>query len=275
MPAACGRSAWQRSAMSRKSWTRAASATPGFLDLASAGEWDLLCHHAARVGDYRSPDFDVAGAVADNTRALVGSAARHARRLSGVVLTGSVFEQDEGAGNTPLQRFLALRPVEGAHRRRSCAIGARASACRSASSSSPTRSAPRGAALLRLPGRAAGRPARRPRCARRTTCATTSMSICSRAVMPPSPPQSPAGPHSHGTIRAAMSSSRAFSRSVSRARSRAAPAWNVPCCSAGRPSSANPRRASTPSPPLPSSSWDEAAAWDAVVDHYALARVSA
>ena len=41
--------------------------SPRFLDLARAGSFDLLCHHAARVGDYRSPDFDIAGAVSDNT----------------------------------------------------------------------------------------------------------------------------------------------------------------------------------------------------------------
>lgn len=77
-----------------------------FLDLAAAGPWDLLCHHAARVGDYRSPDFDVAGAVAENTRSLP----RLLRLLQdgglgGVLLTGSVFEQGEGAGEAPLRAF--------------------------------------------------------------------------------------------------------------------------------------------------------------------------
>ena len=44
--------------------------TPPFIDLAQAGGYDILCHHAARVGDYRSPDFDIAGAVAENTHNL-------------------------------------------------------------------------------------------------------------------------------------------------------------------------------------------------------------
>ncbi len=77
-----------------------------FLALIGAENFDLLCHHAAEVGDYRSPDFDVAGALATNTRALrpvldtmVG------RGLAGVVLTGSVFAPDEGAGETPLRAF--------------------------------------------------------------------------------------------------------------------------------------------------------------------------
>ncbi len=75
-----------------------------FLDLCRSGSWDLLCHHAAQVGDYRSAAFDVAGALAANTRnfaAVLGAM----RGLRGVVLTGSVFEADEGAGTSPLRAF--------------------------------------------------------------------------------------------------------------------------------------------------------------------------
>ncbi len=80
--------------------------SPRFLDLAGAGGYDLLCHHAAKVGDYRSPDFDIAGALAENTadlRAVLDILAK--RGSKGVVLTGSVFEQDEGAGEAPLIAF--------------------------------------------------------------------------------------------------------------------------------------------------------------------------
>jgi UDP-glucose 4-epimerase len=77
-----------------------------FLDLVGARDWDVLCHHAAQVGDYRSPDFDVPAALAANTRALPAvlraMAGRGAKR---VVLTGSVFEADEGAGEEPRQAF--------------------------------------------------------------------------------------------------------------------------------------------------------------------------
>ena len=80
--------------------------SPEFLSLARCGGWDLLCHHAARVGDYRDPDFDIAGAISENTlqfpavlQAMAG--------LRGVVLTGSVFEQDEGAGDKPMRAFSA------------------------------------------------------------------------------------------------------------------------------------------------------------------------
>jgi len=77
-----------------------------FLALAKASRCDVLCHHAARVGDYRSADFDIAGALAENTanlRAVLETMAH--RGLKAVALTGSVFEEDEGAGEAPLRAF--------------------------------------------------------------------------------------------------------------------------------------------------------------------------
>lgn len=80
--------------------------TDAFFSIVNDGHFDVLCHHAALVGDYRNPDFDVAGALASNTRnfrkVLV---AMGERGLRGVVLTGSVFEQDEGVGEAPLRAF--------------------------------------------------------------------------------------------------------------------------------------------------------------------------
>lgn len=76
----------------------------GFLDLCRSGKWDLLCHHAAEVGDYRSPSFDVAAALAANTRNFAEVLAALSG-LRGVVLTGSVFEAGEGAGTAPLRAF--------------------------------------------------------------------------------------------------------------------------------------------------------------------------
>src|SRR5262249_23897026 len=60
-----------------------------FLEIAVSRDFDVLCHHAAEVGDYRNPDFDIAGAVAKNTLNLrdVLTAMRQ-RGLKGVVLTG-------------------------------------------------------------------------------------------------------------------------------------------------------------------------------------------
>lgn len=81
--------------------------SPRFLDLAGSESWDLWCQHAARTGqDYRSADFDVMAALAENTENL--SAVLKAmlnRGLTAVLLTGSVFEQDEGAGNAPMRAF--------------------------------------------------------------------------------------------------------------------------------------------------------------------------
>jgi nucleoside-diphosphate-sugar epimerase len=77
-----------------------------FLDLCRSGNWDLLCHHAAEVGEYRSPKFDVAAALAANTRDF-SEVLSAMRGLRGVVLTGSVFEANEGAGTAPLRAFTA------------------------------------------------------------------------------------------------------------------------------------------------------------------------
>ena len=70
------------------------------------GPWDLLCHHAADVTNYKSPDFDVAGALANNTRNLVAILeALTATGCRKVLLTGSVFEGGEGAGSEGLPHF--------------------------------------------------------------------------------------------------------------------------------------------------------------------------
>lgn len=77
-----------------------------FMELIASQSFDALCHHAAHVTDYRSQDFDVVGAVAANTRNIRDILDRMAKRgLKTVVATGSVFEQDEGAGNSPMRAF--------------------------------------------------------------------------------------------------------------------------------------------------------------------------
>lgn len=72
------------------------------------GPFDVLCHHGAQVGDYRSPDFDPFGAAAANLHrapAVLAALARTGcRRL---VLTGSVFEAGEGVGSRPMRAFSA------------------------------------------------------------------------------------------------------------------------------------------------------------------------
>lgn len=75
-----------------------------FIDLARAGGWSALCHHAAQVGDYRAADYDMLGAVAANTHRLSEVLAALGP-VAAVVATGTVFEADEGAGNAPLVAF--------------------------------------------------------------------------------------------------------------------------------------------------------------------------
>src|SRR5437667_206029 len=79
-----------------------------FLDLvrAAPGGFDVLCHHGAEVGDYRSPDFDPYRAAALNLHRLPEVLrALKDRGCGRLVLTGSVFEQNEGAGSEPLRAF--------------------------------------------------------------------------------------------------------------------------------------------------------------------------
>jgi nucleoside-diphosphate-sugar epimerase len=75
--------------------------------LAEPGPFDGLCHHGAEVANYRSPDFDVAAALQNNTAGLRGvlTTLRATNSRAFVVLTGSVFENDEGRGEEPLRAF--------------------------------------------------------------------------------------------------------------------------------------------------------------------------
>jgi UDP-glucose 4-epimerase len=78
-----------------------------FLKLIRHERWDVVCHHAANVTNYKSSDFDVLAAVADNTRNIAEvfdalQAQGHPTRL---IVTGSVFENDEGAGSEGLPTF--------------------------------------------------------------------------------------------------------------------------------------------------------------------------
>jgi UDP-glucose 4-epimerase len=77
-----------------------------FMDIIGMGHFDVFCHHAARVGDYRSLDFDVPGALAENTNNLRIIIERMTTRgLKAVVFTGTVFEAKEGAGSEPMRAF--------------------------------------------------------------------------------------------------------------------------------------------------------------------------
>ena len=76
-----------------------------FINLLNKESFDLLCHHAADVTNYRSPDFDVASAVANNTF----QADRVLELLKGqggaLLVTGSFFEPGEGTGSDGVPAF--------------------------------------------------------------------------------------------------------------------------------------------------------------------------
>lgn len=77
-----------------------------FLELVRREPFDLLCHHAADVTNYRSSDFDYRAALINNTQNLaqvLGTLAERGCRR--VLLTGSVFEAGEGAGSDGLPDF--------------------------------------------------------------------------------------------------------------------------------------------------------------------------
>ena len=86
---------------------------PAFLDIIeSETTWDLLCHHAAEVANYRSPDFDVVGALASNIRNAPAILDRLKRaRLRGVVVTGSFFRDGRRCGDRriPASRRMDFR----------------------------------------------------------------------------------------------------------------------------------------------------------------------
>lgn len=81
--------------------------SPQFLDLVnSESKWDLFCHHAAEVTNYKSPHFDYIKAVKKNTYNLPDVFGKlSAKSCDTVILTGSVFENDEGNGAGELKAF--------------------------------------------------------------------------------------------------------------------------------------------------------------------------
>ena len=77
-----------------------------FLALTKTAAFDVLCHHGAQVGDYRSPDFDPYRAAAANLHRLPEALrALRDRGCGRLVLTGSAFEANEGVGSAPLRAF--------------------------------------------------------------------------------------------------------------------------------------------------------------------------
>lgn len=77
-----------------------------FIQLIQAERFDLFCHHAADVTNYKAADFDVTAALANNTSNIYPTLSALAESgCKNIVLTGSVFEGGEGAGSQGLPHF--------------------------------------------------------------------------------------------------------------------------------------------------------------------------
>lgn len=79
-----------------------------FLDLARSEAWDVFCHHAADVTNYKSESFDVVAALANNTlniAAVLDALKAEGKASPAILVTGSVFENDEGVGSEGLPGF--------------------------------------------------------------------------------------------------------------------------------------------------------------------------
>lgn len=75
-----------------------------FFKLIQEKSWDMFCHHAADVTNYKSPDFQVAPALANNIGEIKSILTTLRDKGCGrILLTGSIFEQNEGAGSDHLR----------------------------------------------------------------------------------------------------------------------------------------------------------------------------
>ncbi len=70
------------------------------------GPFSLFCHHAAEVTDYKSDGFDFYSALQNNTyQAGRVCEALQNKGSPSIIVTGSVFEANEGQGTFPLRAF--------------------------------------------------------------------------------------------------------------------------------------------------------------------------
>lgn len=68
--------------------------------------WDRFCHHAADVTNYKSPQFNISQALANNTHNLPTVLEKlQSKQCQRIILTGSVFEQNEGFGEDSSRAF--------------------------------------------------------------------------------------------------------------------------------------------------------------------------
>jgi nucleoside-diphosphate-sugar epimerase len=79
---------------------------PKFMQVITRQGFDALCHHAAQVANYRSPEFDIAHALSQNLNNIRAVLERMQENgLRAVIYTGTVFEANEGLGDFPMRAF--------------------------------------------------------------------------------------------------------------------------------------------------------------------------
>lgn len=77
-----------------------------FFKVITENNFDVFCHHAAFMNDYKSQDFNFIEALKANTiniNNILNSLKE--KGCNSIILTGSVFEYDEGIGEKPLKAF--------------------------------------------------------------------------------------------------------------------------------------------------------------------------
>lgn len=90
----------------RTEWNQPFGASEFLETIDRNGPFDVLCHHAANATNYKSPDFDALAATQANCLSLPDVLAALARNgCRRILLTGSVFEANEGVGSYPLRAF--------------------------------------------------------------------------------------------------------------------------------------------------------------------------
>jgi nucleoside-diphosphate-sugar epimerase len=77
-----------------------------FIKLAKENKYDLVCHHAADVTNYKEIGFNTIAALENNTNNIFDVFnILSSNNCIGIILTGSVFEAGEGAGSDNLPNF--------------------------------------------------------------------------------------------------------------------------------------------------------------------------
>jgi UDP-glucose 4-epimerase len=80
--------------------------TNSFINIIKHNKFDFFCHHAAYTTDYKSENFNLNLAIKENTNnSMEVLALLKENNSTSIVLTGSIFEPNEGLGSAPLNAF--------------------------------------------------------------------------------------------------------------------------------------------------------------------------